>query len=342
MMSRYVAVLVAALSALSLGSCKKSVPAGLAALVNGHAITTAELEKIYATQAAQPPPTSNPDVIMAQKLDLLGSLITSEIMLQKAEALGLTAVDADVDTDFNSKKAPYTKEEFEKLLKDRHLTATDLRGQIRRDLTINKLINKEITSHIVITDADVTNFYNANKNAFNYPEPRIHIAQILVTPMPDPNVRNLKSNKAQNAKEAETKIKDLERRIRAGEDFALLAQNYSEDPGSAPNSGDMGFHPESDFSKMPDFLKMLQAMPAGATSGIIPMTEGYRIFKVISKEPAGQRDLNDPRTQQEIRGQLRDQKDQLLRTAYFEAARNNSKIQNFLAQSIVETADKSK
>jgi len=341
-MSRYFAVFAAVLAAFSLVSCKKSPPAGVAAEVNGHAITTAELEKIYASQAAQQPPTSNADVIMQQKLDLLTSLITSEIMLQKAEKLGLTAVDSDVDTDFNSKKAPYTKEEFEKLLADRHMTAADLRAQIRRDLTISKLINKEITSHIVITDADVTNFYNANKSAFNFPEPRVHLAQILVTPTPDPNVRNLKNSKAQSPPEAEAKIQDLQRRIKAGEDFALLAQNYSEDSGSAPNGGDMGFHPEGDFAKMPDFLKLIREMPAGSTSGVVKMQEGYRIFKMVSKEPAGQRDLNDPRTQQEIREELRSQKDQLLKAAYFEVSRNGARIQNYLAQSIVENADKSK
>ena len=341
-MSRSFAVLAAALAAFSLVGCKKSPPAGVAAEVNGHAITTAELEKVYSTQAAQQPASSNPDVIMQQKLDLLGSLITSEIMLQKAEKLGLTAVDSDVDTDFNAKKAPYTKEEFEKLLSDRHMTAADLRTQIRRDLTITKLINKEITSHIVITDADVTNFYNANKGMFNFPEPRVHLAQILVTPLPDPNVRNLKNNKAQSEKEAEDKIQDLERRIKGGEDFALLAQNYSEDPGSAPNGGDMGFHPESDFAKMPDFLKLIREMPAGSTSAIVRMQEGFRIFKMVAKEPAGQRDLNDPRTQQGIREELRGQKDQLLKAAYFEVSRNNAKVQNYLAQSIVENADKSK
>ena len=56
---------------------------------------------------------------MSQKLELLGSLITNEIMLQRAEKLGLTAVDADVDTEFNKMKAPYTKEEFDKQLADR-------------------------------------------------------------------------------------------------------------------------------------------------------------------------------------------------------------------------------
>jgi peptidyl-prolyl cis-trans isomerase SurA len=63
---------------------------------------------------------------------------------------------------------------------------------------------------------------------------------------------------------------------------------------------------------------------------------------VISREPAGQRDLNDPRVQQNIRDRLLNQKDQLLKAAYYEVARNNAKIQNYLAQSIVDNAAKSK
>ena len=55
------------------------------------------------------------------------------------------------------------------------------------------------------------------------------------------NVHNLKNSKAQNDKEAVTKIKDIEARLKGGEDFGMLAQNYSEDASSAPNGGDMGF-----------------------------------------------------------------------------------------------------
>jgi peptidyl-prolyl cis-trans isomerase SurA len=104
----------------------------------------------------------------------------------------------------------------------------------------------------------------------------------------------------------------------------------------------MGFHPESDFARMPDFLKLIREMPAGTTSAVLAMNEGYRIFKMLAKEPAGQRDLNDPRTQQEIREELRGQKEHLLQNAYFEVSRNSSKIENYLAQSIVENAAKSK
>jgi len=341
-MKRFLVILAAVCAALTSISCKHAPPLGVAAQVNGHSITYAELDK-FQSQNQQLPEGANPDTIMSQKLDMLGNLITNEIMLQRAERLGLTAVDADIDTEYNKLKAPYTKEEFEKKLQERHMTADDLKAQIRRELTVSKLINKEITSHITITDADVANFYNTNKAMFNLPEPRIHMAQILVTPYPDPNVRNLKSSKAQNDAQARAKIMDIQARLQRGEDFTLLAQNYSEDVNSAPNGGDMGFLPESTLEKAsPDLRKMVASLQPGALSTVMHMQDGYRILKVISKEPQGQRDLQDPRVQQEIRENLLNQKDSLLKTAYYEVQRNAAKVTNYMAQSIVDAAAASK
>src|SRR5207302_6816433 len=266
-----------------------------------------------------------------QKLDLLASLINNEIMLQRAEKLGLNATDADVDADISKMRAGFTKEEFEKQLADRHMSLDDLKGQKRRQLTIDKLINKEITSKITITDADVRASYEANKAGFNLAEPAIHMAQILVTPFPDPNVRNLKNSKAQNDREAKLKIEDIMARLRRSEDFGMLAQNYSEEPNSAPNGGDMGFVRESDLEKAnPELRKMVASLPNNGVSPIIHTAEGYRILKVITKEPAGQRELNDPRVQQSIRETLINSKNNLLQTAYYEVARNGAKIENYL------------
>jgi peptidyl-prolyl cis-trans isomerase SurA len=341
-MKRFLVVLTAVCAALTSISCKHAPPAGVAAQVNGHSITYAELDK-FQSQNQQLPEGANPDAVMSQKLDMLGNLITNEIMLQRAERLGLTAVDADIDTEFNKLKAPYTKEEFEKKLEERHMTADDLKAQIRRELTVSKLINKEITSHITITDADVANFYNTNKAMFNLPEPRIHMAQILVSPMPNPNVRNLKNSKAQNEGDARSKIMDIESRLKRGEDFGMLAQNYSEDVNSAPNGGDMGFLPESTLEQAsPELRKVVAAIQPGTISGVMHMQDGYRILKVISKEPAGQRDLQDPRVQQEIRENLLNQKDSLLKAAYYEVQRNAAKVVNYMAQSVVEAAAKNK
>jgi peptidyl-prolyl cis-trans isomerase SurA len=264
-------------------------------------------------------------------------------MWQQAEKLGLTATDADIDTEVNKSRAPYTKDEFDKKLAERHMTMEDLRAQLRRELTINKLINREITSHIIITDNEVANFYNANKAMFNPAEPTVHMAQILVTPNPDPNVRNLKNSKAQNANEAKAKIQDIMRRLQQGEDFNMLAQSYSEDPSSAPNGGDMGFVPAASLDKLPpEVRKTIDAIQPGSISPIIAMGDGYRIVKVFEREPAGQRELTDPRVQQNIRDTLTNRKEQVLNAAYYEVARNSAKIVNYLARQVLEDADKNK
>ena len=219
----------------------------------------------------------------------------------------------------------------------RNLTAEEFKAQLRRDLSIAKLWNKEITSRISITDKDVTDFYNGNKPTFNLAEPQVHLSQILVTPSPDSNVRNLKSDKAQNEEQARGKIQRIESRVKQGEDFAMLAQNYSEDPYTSPNGGDLGYVPESSLEKAHvDLRKMVMAMQAGQVSPVIRTPEGYRILKVISKEPAGQRELNDPRVQQSIRETLLNRKDQLLRASYYEVARNEAKVMNYFAAIVLE------
>jgi peptidyl-prolyl cis-trans isomerase SurA len=343
-MKRILLSLAAGVFAASMAACKHTPPANVAAEVNGHAITNKEMEKAYQSNYSQQSEGASEDQAMSQKLDLLGSLINNEIMLQRAEKLGLNATDTDVDAEISKMRAPYTKEEFEKQLADRHMSMDDLKAQKRRQLTIDKLINKEITSKITITDADVKAFYETNKASFNLAEPAIHMALILVTPFPDPNVRNLKNSKAQNEKEAKLKIEDIMTRLkRNNEDFAMLAQNYSEDANSAPNGGDMGFVRESDLEKAnPELRKMVASLPNNGISPIIRTPEGYRILKVITKEPAGQRELNDPRVQQSIRETLINSKNNLLQAAYYETARNASKIENYLAKSVVDGAGKTK
>ena len=333
------AVLLAAL-AVTLGGCKHGISPDVAATVNGRPITYAEVNALLARQVPRAQLKPGDDETKALKLEMLRTLIDAEIMLQKAEKEGLFASDSDVDAKFNELKAPYTKEEFARQLTAQHLTESELRAELRRDLSINKLLNKEIGSHISITDADVAQFYDANRANFNLVEPQIHLAQILVTPTADPNVHNLKNDKAQNDDQARTKIEMLENRLKQGEDFGALAQSYSEDPEFASNGGDMGAIPQSSLDKAnPELRRLILDMTPGQISNVIHTPEGYRILKVISKEPAGQRELNDPRVQETIRMQLFNKKDQLLRAAFYEDSRAQAKVVNYYAAAILASRD---
>ncbi len=331
---------ILALVSLEFSACKHSVPDTVAATVDGRPVTYAELDKQY---EAQFPSTaaSSEDQTLVQKLEVLRNMIDSEIMLQRAEKLGLMATDADVEAKFAELKAPYTQEEFQKQLAAKKMTAEEYRAELRRELSVRKLFNKEITSHISITDKDVSDFYNANRSSFKFPEPSVHIAQILVTSAPDPNVHNLKNDKAKNDEQAKQKINMILNRARQGEDFGMLAQNYSEDTNSAPNGGDLGFIPESALEKAsPELRKAILSLPAGQMTSVVSTPEGYRILKIISRESAGQRDLSDPRVQQTIREALLNRKDQLLRNAYYEVARNEAKVVDYFALSITQNMGK--
>jgi peptidyl-prolyl cis-trans isomerase SurA len=331
-----------ALLFLALTACKQSIPPNVSAMVNSRAITYAEVDKQHNLQFGQNASQEKPseDEVMIQKLEILRSMIQEEIMLQRAEKLGLMATDADVDAKLNELRAPYTSEEFQKQLNAKKMTVDDLKTQIRRQLSVDKLFNKEITARISISDKDVQEYYAANKAAFNIPEPQVHLLQIVVTPRPDPNVRNLQNDKAQTDEQAQRKVSMLLSRAQKGEDFSTLAQNYSEDT-SAGNGGDVGYVGESALDKIsPDFKKLVWSLQPGQTSGILRMPDGYRLLKVLSKEPAGQRELNDPHVQQSIRETLLRRKDQLLRNAYYEVARNDAKVTNQLAATIVQNKDK--
>src|ERR1700733_11861458 len=236
-MLRFLPATLAAVTVLSICGCKRATPDNVAATVNGRTITYAELDKKYQSTFMSSTERPSDDQMAIQKLEVLRSLVDNEIMLQRAEKLGLMATDADVESKFTELKAPYTQEEFQRQLASTKMTAEDMKQQLKRDLSIQKLFNKEITSHISISDHDVSDFYNSNKSSFNFPEPQVHVAQILVTPTPDPNVRNLKGDKAQNEDQARKKMDMLVARLKQGEDFGGGAQTFSEDPTYAPNGG---------------------------------------------------------------------------------------------------------
>jgi peptidyl-prolyl cis-trans isomerase SurA len=338
-------------SLVLVNGCHKGVQEGVVALVNGHPIFEADVDKSYNQQIAnpqQPHPTSQ-DQTDALRLRILHELIDEEIIEQRAAKENLTATDSDVDAKLASMKAPYTEEQFQQQLKTANLTLDGLKHDLRRQLTIDKLLNKEIESPITITDADVTNYFNSHKQDFNLPADQFHLAQILVTDHADPQAGNLQNNKATSEQDALKKIQALKVRIDEGADFGMLAANFSEDPESAPNQGDRGFVSEEQIhaGSDPATYTALMKLKAGETTPILPILDanthkpaGYVIYKLISREPKGQRDLSDPQVQQAIRQQLHDSRSQLLKAAYYEMIHDQAKVENFYAEKIFKSAAK--
>ena len=330
-----------------LTSCQsRSGGSDVLAIVDGRKIFRADVAKYYPAQAAASGQQPTGEQTTSLRLSILRELIDEEILMRRAEKLGLLATDEEVERKLGELKSPYTQEEFNRQLQEKKITIDDVKRDLRRSVTIDKLLIKEVTSKINITDQDIADYYNAHKAEFNLIEPQYRLAQIYVSAQPDDRVHNLQNSKAQNEAEARKKIQVILNHLDSGDDFAKLAMNYSEDPQTSANGGDLGPVPESglrntDPATRDVVLKLKPGQYSPVISTINPNTNklaGFRIVKLVSKEPAGQRDLNDPRVQQLIRSQLRDRREQLLKNAYYEKLRNSAKVENFYADEILKNA----
>jgi len=311
------------------------------AVVNGKEIKRDEVDKYYRTRVNPEGQEPSLEESLSQKLNVLDELINNEILLEKAKKLNLEASDGEVEDKFTELKSPYTEDEFQRQLKERNVSVSDLKNDLRRQLSITKLLNREVVAKISITDQDVTEFYNANRAQFNVAEPQYRIAQIVVTPRKEPQIRNRKNDDATNEAEAQRKVKMLMDRLNSGADFAQLAMDYSEDMNSAATGGDLGYVPESALNQSDPMLKkMVIGMKPGQVSPPLQLKDGYRILKLVTRESPGQRNIADPQVQQTIRDTLRNRKEQLLRSAYLAIARDEARVRNYLAEQVVEAAGK--
>jgi peptidyl-prolyl cis-trans isomerase SurA len=311
------------------------------AVVNGKEIHKDEVEKYYRTRINPEGQAPSQEEALSLKLNVLDELINNEILIERAKKLNLEASDGEVEDKFTELKSPYTEDEFQRQLKERGVSVDDLKRDLRRQLSIQKLLNREVVAKISITDQDVAEFYNANKAQFNVAEPQFRIAQIVITPRKEPQIRNRKNDDATNEAEAQRKVKMLMDRLNSGADFAQLAMDYSEDMNSAATGGDMGYVPESALNQSdPALKKLVLGLKPGQVGPPIQLKEGYRILKLITRESPGLRGLAEPQVQQTIRDTLRNRKEQLLRAAYLAIARDEARSTNYLAQQVIETAGK--
>ncbi|HXB22226.1 MAG TPA: SurA N-terminal domain-containing protein [Candidatus Solibacter sp.] len=338
----YQVFLIAAITVLLAGctGCnRQESDKDVMAKVNGYKILRSEVDKTYNSQIANSPQKPTPLEEEGARLNILRLIIDVQLHLQKAEKLGIVAPEDEVDGKLNQAKAPYTKEEFDKKLKSLGLTEDEYKQELRHNITIEKLLNKEFASKITISDADIQNYYDQHKAEFNLIEPQYYLAHIFVhAPPSGPS----QASRSESDAQARKKTQMIYNRLESGEDFANLATKYSDDVDTARNGGELSPAPESTLKSLdPPTWEAIQKLKAGQYSNILPVVNpqshqqaGYRIIKLIHKENQGQRELSD--VQQWIRNQLRGQREQLLRAAYDEALHDNAEIHNYYAEQIVK------
>jgi peptidyl-prolyl cis-trans isomerase SurA len=341
-------IALAALAAACLAAACRSTPptpaaatasADTWAVVDGRSIARDDVEKAYRRTRDASQPLSDDETLTA-KLALLNDLIVQDILLAKARELKIELPDTELDTAFNDAKKNLDDQAFQQELTRRNLSAADMREGLRRELLSQKVIDREVISKISVTDQQVSDFFNANRQQFNVAEEAYHIAQIVVTPARDAQIANGTGDDAATPQAAASKVQMLLERLKSGASFSELAMGYSEDPESAPRGGDLGFVPVSRLRQAPAPLRDAVLNKAPGTVNVATAGGVHTVVLVLAHEMAGQRDLSMPAVRERIVETLRGRKAQLLRTAYLTTIRAGAKVDNLLARRVVESQGK--
>lgn len=326
-------------------SCTRQAPSAVPpgpdvwATVDGREIRKDEVERAYRRLEPLDQQPSE-DEAVAARMRILSDMIDQNVLLEKGRALKVEVSDTEIDKAFSERKSNMPDEAFQKELAQRSLTVDDMKRDLSRELIVRKLLEREVLAKVVITDDAVREFYDQNRAKFNVAETRYRIAQIIITPVREPQTRNRLNNDATTPAEAQRKVQLLMEKIKGGADFGAIAMDYSEDAQTVGQGGDLGFIPASALNQVAPELRraVLNAKPGEVSA--VSAGGAYIIFMLVAHELAGQRDLGSPGVKETITGALRERREQLLTAAYVAAARNDVKIINYAARQLVDGGGK--
>jgi len=331
-------VVTAAVSATACGSSSSPASVGddVWAVVNSRQIRQAEVEKAYHRLKPQAAAQPTPDEELAAKFGLVDELITQALLVERATTQKIEVTDAEVETAYSDRKRNMSEEAFQAELKQRGLAADDLKRGLRDELVANRVLDREVIAKIAVTDAEISDFYQRNRAQFNVPETQYRIAQLVITPQPEAQLRNRLGDDAKTPEEAARKAQMLMEKLKSGTAFSQLAADYSEDPQSAPQGGDLGYVSASQLAKLPPPLRDAVLKTEPGTVRTLSQGGAHTLLLVAAREEAGQRDLSAPSVRDGITNTLRERKTELLRAAYITSLRDRADVVNHLARRIAD------
>ncbi|HUY12799.1 MAG TPA: peptidyl-prolyl cis-trans isomerase [Terriglobia bacterium] len=222
------------------------------------------------------------DQFKEQSKNLLRDLIDQDLMVEKAKDLNINA-DTDVVKRLDQIRAQMnlaTINDLEKEVEKQGIIWEDFQDNIRRNLLMQRVIEREVGSRIIITDADGRKYFESHQKEFDSPG-GVRLAEILVATDKHPPTQAQKL-----ADEALAAIK-------AGGKWEDLVKKYSDD-SSAQNGGDVGFF--KDGTLLPAISSAVQHLDVNETSGIIHTKYGYMIAKVLERRSPGAPKFEEVRT----------------------------------------------
>src|SRR5215204_850414 len=262
----------------------------------GGDVTQGELDEFLEQSGFGNLPEDDPQYKAAVQ-QALPQLVGIEIAKTYAQEQNITVSDEQVDQEIAKIKEQVgdqarssgqdlsNQEAYEQALKQNNITEEELRDDIRENLPVQK-VQEKVAGNAEPSEKEIQKFYEKNKEAqFTTPEQRC--------------VKHILFNKDQKQK-----AEDVKKQLEDGGDFAKLAKEYSQDPGSAAQGGDLGCLGKGET--VPSFEKAAFGAKQGEIVGPVKTQFGYHILKVTDVKPKQTRSLQEVESQ--IRSQLATEK----------------------------------
>lgn len=278
MKSRYIAsVLVCVAGLLQAAETSKLNIPDPVAVVEGKEIKRAEvdgpLSALIAKSGKKPEEITDAEKIAGARM-IVDNLIIQELVTKRSASVPVT--DEEVNARFSKVASQFPDpQQFDAQLKEAGLTQETLKGKIKDGLRGNKWIESQIAGKADVSDAEAKAFYESHPDAFKAPE-MVRASHILVlTPEGATPEVVAEKEKAINAAAA---------RIAKGEDFATVAKEVSEDPGTKEKGGDLDFFPKQ--AMVPEFSDAAFALKPGEVSKVVKSKYGFHIIKQTERKEA--------------------------------------------------------
>lgn len=287
-LKKCVRVLAAGIAALMLTACGTGGQNSYVAKVNGKEISYETYQNNYMIFKKQIESNVGADIWNQDsgegktygevfKEQILEKLIEDELVAQAAEKEGIKIDEAEVDKQMEEfKKQIETNQEYKEYLKQNNIGDDFIRYQMSADNLLRDF-KADYEKKYPVSEEDMKKYYEENQEMFRNNE--VRASHILVSTI-DEKTR-LPLSEEEKAK-AKAKAEDLLKRVKAGEDFAELAKQHSQDPASGQVGGDLGFFPKGQMVK--PFEDAAFSMNKGQVSDLVESNFGYHIIKVTDKK----------------------------------------------------------
>jgi parvulin-like peptidyl-prolyl isomerase len=343
---RFLAIAVIAFAILALAGCPTNNPGNgssinvdpneTAATVNSKAIKLEEVEKSIKAQGQGQETKMSPLELASARLTVLQQLIQAEVLYQKAEKEQTVPSDEDVTAEMNKQRtgSGLSREEFDRKMQESGETEQTWRENVKRGLALQKLQDKITNKVESPKEEEIKAFYEGNRDQFKNKR-GAELGAIVIDPQD-----NGEGDTTKNEAEANLKAKEVGQRALTGSDFATLARENSEDLETRSKGGDWRYFTEDDLKQtlgagVADFI-MNKMQNGQIIPQAIPLEGKILIIKLQRKQEKDEDvTLESQGTRQRVTELLINARKNLLWQSYMAIAMNEAKVENFLAQKVV-------